>query len=217
MIRICSVSACYEASSLKENILRFIRSPLPIFVILGIAAGLRFANLYEWSLWEDEETTIYFSQHLDHSFPSSFPIFFILLNGLFRLTGISVEVGRLIPAAAGVLSVWLVYVCFKRLVSRETALLASLFLAINLGHLFWSQSIRYYVLVFAFQLLSMYWFIYGFESGKYRFLLFSCLAFALSLFSHSSAILLAPVYVVFLAFIQPHKLDARHFVQIGKI
>ena len=124
--------------------------------------------------------------------------YFFLLNHLFRLTGISVEIGRLIPAGVGVISVWLLYVCFKRYISRPTALLASLFLALNLGHIFWSQSIRYYALVFCFQLLSMFCFIRGFESGRARFFLLSGITLVFAIFSHSSAVLLALVYFLFI-------------------
>ncbi len=173
------------------------RSKWAIVLILVIAAGLRFWRLADWSLWEDEETTIYFSQHLSKPFPSSFPIFFMALKWIYDFTGIAVDAGRALPAIMGILAVWLTYICFRRLVSREAALLAALLIAINLGHLFWSQSIRYYTMVVVFQLMSIFWFLKGFETGRYRFLVLSNLALGLALLTHHTAVLLVPVFFGF--------------------
>src|SRR5262249_13437562 len=70
----------------------------------------------------------------------------------------------------------------------------------NLGHLFWSQSIRYFTLLLVFELLSVYWFLNGFDGGKYSLLLLSNVAFGLALLTHFSALLLMPVYVAYLFF-----------------
>jgi hypothetical protein len=168
-------------------------------LILGVAMGLRLLNISEWSLWEDEEGTIYYSQNTGKPFPNSFPIFFVALKGLFHFTGVSVGAGRLLTAFLGALSVWIIYFCFRRYVSRNVALLAALFLCLNLGHLFLSQSIRYYTLIFVFQLLSMYWFLDGFEKGSVLSLFLSNIAFLLALLSHFSAVLIAPVFVGYIA------------------
>ncbi|MBU4184674.1 MAG: glycosyltransferase family 39 protein [Proteobacteria bacterium] len=186
-------------NTIKGKLSQLFRSPWAIVLLLGIATVLRLWKISDWSLWEDEEATIYFSQHLGKPFPSSFPVFFLALNGVFRLTGVSVGAGRFLAAAMGVLSIYFLYACFRKWISREAAFLAGLLLAINLGHLFWSQSIRYYTMVLVLQLLSMYWFLEGFEQRKYRALILSNIAFAIALLTHFSAVLLAPVFVLFLA------------------
>ena len=198
-------------NTIKDKLSQFFRSPWTIVLVLGIATALRFWKISEWSLWEDEEGTIFFSQNLGMSFPSSFPVFFLALNGVFRLTGVSVGAGRFLAAAMGVLSIYFLYACFRKWISREAALLGGLILAINLGHLFWSQSIRYYTTVLALQLLSMYWFIEGFEQRKYRALILSNVFFLLALLTHFSAVLLAPVFVLFLALmIWNHESDGAY-------
>jgi hypothetical protein len=179
---------------------RLLGSPWAILVVVAAAVALRAWGVSEWSLWEDEETSVYFSQQLGKPFPRFFPLFFLALNGLYQLTGVSVAAGRMLAAAFGIASIGLVYATARRQFSREIALLASLLLALNLGHLFWSQSIRYFTLLFVLELLSMYWFLEGFERGKIGLLLLSNLAFALALWTHFSALLLMPVYVAYLFF-----------------
>jgi hypothetical protein len=178
---------------------RFLVSPWPLLVILAAALALRFWGLADWSLWEDEETSIYFSQQPSKPFPRFFPVFFLSLHGLYRATGVSVFAGRVLAAMFGIGSIVLVYALARRL-SREIALLAALLLALNLGHLFWCQSIRYFTLLLLFELLSMYWFLEGFERGSYKVLLLSNIAFGLALLTHFSALLLMPVYVAYLFF-----------------
>jgi 4-amino-4-deoxy-L-arabinose transferase-like glycosyltransferase len=169
--------------------------------VLGIAVALRLFMLGEWSLWEDEVGSIYYSLRLEKAFPSYFPLFFATLHGVFRLTGVSVLAGRLLCAALGMGSIVLTYACFRKLLSGPVALVAALFLTINLGHLFWSQSIRYYMMTLDFQLLSVYWFLVGFERGRSGALLLSNVAFACALLTHFTAVLLAPVYVAYLALV----------------
>jgi hypothetical protein len=195
----------------KNRLSTFLHSSWAILPILGIAIFLRFWKIAEWSLWEDEETTIYFSQNLNKPFPSAFPIFFVALNWLFRFTGTAAEAGRLLAAIMGVLGVWLLYICVRRLFSRKTALFAALLLTVNIGHLFWSQSIRYFTTVLCFQLLSIIWFHRGLESGKHRFWFLSISAFVFAILTHYSALLLAPVFVVYLILIMwQQKTEERH-------
>lgn len=178
---------------------RFLGSGWVLLVIFVTAVLLRGWGLAEWSLWEDEETSIYFSQNPGKPFPRFFPLFFLSLHGLYQITGVSVAAGRALAAGFGIISIALVYAISRRM-SREIALVAALLLAVNLGHLFWCQSIRYFTLLLVFELLSMYWFLEGFERGKFAFLFLSNVAFALALLTHFSALMLMPVYVAYLFF-----------------
>ena len=170
-----------------------------IVAVLAVAAILRVWRISEWSLWEDEMTSIYFAHNPERTFPKSFPIFFFILTGISRVTTIDELSGRLLAAFFGVLSIGLTFVFCRKFLDRSVALVAVALLTINLGHLFWSQSIRYYTLVLVFLLLSIYWFLEGFEEGKYHALLLSLLAFTLAMLTHFSALLLAPVFVAYLA------------------
>lgn len=171
----------------------------PLMVILSIAVFLRGWGLTEWSLWEDEETSIYFSQQTNKPFPRFFPLFFLILNELYQVTGVSVTAGRLLAAGFGMVNIILVYVLTRPL-SRAVALVATVLLVINLGHVFWCQSIRYFTLLLVFEMLSMYLFLEGFERGNKTLLVLSNVAFALALLTHFSALLLMPAYVAYLCF-----------------
>lgn len=177
---------------------RFLESPWAVASMLLLALLIRFYRAADWSLWEDEETSIYFSQQLDKPFARFFPLFFWALHGLYETTGVSVAAGRYACAALGVLSVWLTYTCVRTLTTRSIALGSAFLLTINLGHLFWSQSIRYFVLLFSFQLLSFFWFLLGLERGKIVWLLLSQFIYALCLLTHFSALLMTPVFIAYL-------------------
>lgn len=183
---------------MRRRLESFLASPPAVVLVLALAAALRFGKAGEWSLWEDEETSIYFSQNLDRAFPSFFPIFFAALRGLYRVTGVSVGAGRYFVATLGVLSLGLGYFCVRRLCDHAVALLTTLFLTLSLGHLFWSQSIRYYVLVFSLQLLALYWFFRGFEDDRPGDLVLANGALWLALLTHFSAALVMPVFVAHL-------------------
>ncbi len=180
---------------------RLSRGIWPLLIILVIAAAVRAWKLGEWSLWEDEEGSIYFSQNPSMPFPRFFPIFFLALRWVFGVTGVSVLAGRSLAAMIGVLGVGLVYVSFRRILPREERFLASLLVSLCIGHIFLSQSIRYYTTAFAFQMLAIMGFLEGFERKRIWPLLWSNLALVGALFSHFSAVLLAPVFVSYLVLV----------------
>jgi hypothetical protein len=186
-----------ESGKAPGAIARFLESPWAVAAILVVALALRFYRADRWSLWEDEETSIYFSQQLGKAFPRFFPLFFYALRGLYEITGVSVASARFVCATFGILSIYLTYSCIRKLTSREVALVAAFLLALNLGHLYWSQSIRYFIILFSFQLLSLYWFVDGMERGKLGLLLLSNLAFILCLLTHFSALLMTPVFIAY--------------------
>jgi hypothetical protein len=169
-----------------------------ILAVLALAALLRAWNITGWSMWEDEEGSLRLAQRPFVGFQGYFPVFFVALNKLLAVTGLSVGAARALPAMMGLVSVALTYFCFRRFVGAGAALLAALLIAVNLGHLFFSQSIRYYTTVLVFQMLSLYWFLDGFERDRLTSLLLANLAFVLALLTHFSAVLLAPVFIGYL-------------------
>lgn len=169
-----------------------------LLAVLAVAAALRAPGLGEWSLWEDEETSVHFSQRPEKPFPASFPIFFRLLGAAYDATGVGVLSGRALCAGLGLLSIGLAWYGYARTWSRPVGALAALLLAFSVGHVFWSQSVRYYILLFVFQALSLYWFFAGFERGRAWQLVLSNVALALGLWTHFSGALLMPVFVAYL-------------------
>jgi hypothetical protein len=170
-----------------------------VVAVLAAAAFTRFFMVGRWSLWLDEETSLYFSQHLTKSFATHAPVFFMLLRGLFEVTGVSVIAGRILAASLGVLSILLAYLLAARFISRPVGVLAAAFLVLSVGHLFWSQSIRYYILLLVFQIVSVYLFFDGFERNKPRQLALVSVFLLLGTLSHLSVALLFPVFPLYLA------------------
>jgi hypothetical protein len=169
-----------------------------LVAVLALAAALRAWNINYWSMWEDEEGSLRLAQQPFAGFPGFFPVFFVGLNRLLTITGMSIGAARALPVLMGLLSIALTYYCFRRFVGARAALVAALLLAVNMGHLFFSQSIRYYTTALVFQIVSLYWFLDGFERDRAVTLLLSHLAFVLALLTHFSAVLLAPVFVGYL-------------------
>lgn len=170
--------------------------------ILVAATAMRLYGLGEWSLWEDEETTIFFSHHPDQRFPRIFPVFFVLLGWLYDITGVSVLAGRLLAASFGILSLALTYAIARRFAGERVALVALVLVALSPGHLFWSQSIRYYGLALCLQLASIWLLLEGARRLMPVLSIASAATLALAVATHISALLLLPgqaAYLLWLA------------------
>ena len=96
-----------SASARTKAAARFLSSPWVVVAVLAFATLLRFWDVTQWSLWEDEETTVFFSQNLEKPFPSFFPIYFALLSWVYEITGVSVAAGRVFAALLGLLNIGL--------------------------------------------------------------------------------------------------------------
>jgi len=129
------------------------------WAILLAAGALRLFRLGDWSLWFDEETSIYFALNPHKPFPRAFPLYFWVLGRVFEAAGVSVYSARLISALAGIATLWLAWRCIRRFAGDEVALPALVLLVLSPGHLFWSQSIRYYTLLLVFQIASVHAFL----------------------------------------------------------
>jgi hypothetical protein len=179
------------------------------WAVLCAAACVRLLSVGEWSLWLDEETTIYFALNPDRPFPSSFPLYFWLLGALFDMTGVSVAAARLLTASIGIWTLWLLYRTATRFCGDQVALPALVLLSLSVGHVFWSQNIRYYVLLLAFQLLSIHAFLAAVDRPQIRAWAWAAVWFGLALASHLTAALLLPVYAAFVGWLVLHRASRR--------
>ncbi len=177
---------------------RWMQSWGALALVLLLAGVLRALGIGQWSLWQDEEMSVYFSQYQRHFFVQVFPPFFVLLGWLYELTGVSVAAGRALAGAFGLLSIGLTYGLCRKHGSPALGVIAALLLSVALGHLFWSQSVRYYTMLAAAGMGSLWLFFDGLEEGKYWKLISSGLLFVLALKIHFTAVLLLPVYVGYL-------------------
>src|ERR1044072_7589400 len=137
------------------------RMALYLVAVLALAALIRLIWLSKWSLWLDEETAIYHALNLKAAFPRCCPVYFYLLNGFFQISDQYTLAGRFLSTVFGLLSIWLMYEFLRRNISQSVGLVGALLIALNLYHVFWSQSVRYYTMLFAAEIAASLLFVEG--------------------------------------------------------
>lgn len=135
----------------------------PIIAILFIAAVLRFFHLDYQSVWLDEIHTIneanpaFGFREVSGALASGEqmpPLYFYIINILFKILGYSTWVLRSFSAVMGVLGVYYTYRLGREMLNKNTGLLAALLLAVNSFHIFYSQEGRPYIFLYLFTVLS---------------------------------------------------------------
>ncbi len=119
-----------------------------------------------------------------------------MLGRVFSAAGVSVYSARLISALAGIATLWLAWRCIRRFAGDEVAVPALVLLVLSPGHLFWSQSIRYYTLLLVFQIASIHAFLTALERRSLLWWSLTVGWLVLALLTNTTAALLVPVYVI---------------------
>ncbi|MEQ1630935.1 MAG: glycosyltransferase family 39 protein [Planctomycetota bacterium] len=176
---------------------------LALIAVLG--TWLRLLRLDAWSFWVDEAHT-----WRDATLPaevfwdcnrSYYPTSYLLLRWLLDVADpntLTEGMLRLPFAIAGAISVPVLALIGRPMVGRPSALLASLLLAINPWHIYWSQNARSYVLVFLFAMLTGGAFWIGVHRKNAAMLVLSVLALGLGISCHPTAGLVSAPLVVYL-------------------
>lgn len=148
----------------------FQSSYLYLFVIVIIAAGLRLYHLTYQSLWYDELHSVIgaspandISTIIEYCKKDQPPAFFILLHYWFKLFAYNDYYARLLAAIIGIAGVVAIFFMGKELSNTRTGLLASFITALNWFHLYYSQEVRFYGLLFLLTTLS---FLYLIRSAR---------------------------------------------------
>lgn len=133
--------------------------------ILGLATVLRVKGMIFQGFWFDELLTIRdtrpgtaFSDMFRLSANSNDmpPFFFVLSWGWFRLWGCTEFTGRLLPVLMGVAGVGAIYGLGQRLARPATGHIAAFLTAISTFHIYYSQELRPYSLLFLETCLSFW-------------------------------------------------------------
>jgi len=178
------------------------------FGILVVAAFLRLKGLNFQSLWGDELFSIY------HSSPdfSIFrivgvsrwdphpPLFLLLLHSWMKLFGYNEFSPRLFTAVIGILSVFPVVLLGKEIFNRQAGLIAGLLVSVNFYHLYYSQEVRPYILLFLFTTLSFLFFIKDLKEQGKKNRLFYVLYTILMLYTHYYGLFILLSQFIYLAF-----------------
>jgi mannosyltransferase len=178
---------------------------LQILVVLTLAGFvLRFWHLGYNSLWLDEAITHYFSSRTLYGIWLIFtggefnPPLFYWIEHFMLMLGNSEMILRIVPAAAGVLSIPVFYLVGKEFSGRNAGIIAAACAAFSPFLISYAQEARAYTLMVLFLALAMLFFFRGFKSAALTdwalFGVFSALAF----WSHFYAFVMVAALVLFM-------------------
>jgi uncharacterized membrane protein len=132
---------------------RKVAAPLLLLAVTLLGGGLRVYAIGQKGLWLDEAFSIWLGWH---RLPEMWgwiaqidqhpPLYYTLL-GLWMLLGDDAATVRLLSAAAGILTIPVVYLLGQRLAGQRTGLLTALVLAVSPFHVRFAQEARMYTLL----------------------------------------------------------------------
>ena len=166
-----------------------------VVAVLAFAAGVRLWHMQDESMWGDEwasykylhapDLQTFLTQERGED-PAMVPLYFVLEYYWARTVGDSVYAVRMLSVLFGVATVLMVYVLGRSLLDRTAGLVAALILAMLRPHIYFSQEIRMYALVWLLAVTSM-WLLHMTLYGKRATLWFALhnLANLLLLWTHA--------------------------------
>jgi hypothetical protein len=164
---------------------------LPLFVICGIAAALRFATLGIQSFDYDESFTVGIVSgslgHALHQIPiteSTPPLYYILAWRWAQLFGVSEAGLRSLSALLGTALMPVVFLIGRRLASQRAGLVAALLAAVSPFLVWYSQEARTYALLALLSALSFWVFVRALDDPQPRRLWLWALASSAAVLSH---------------------------------
>jgi uncharacterized membrane protein len=172
----------------------FFKENLPIISIVFLAFLLRFYKLDFQSFWLDELHTARESAmslkdlfYYLRTFDTHPPLFYLAEKCMILLFGSSEITLRFLPALAGTISVWAIYLLGKEFYNKHLGLTAALLTCVNFFHLSYSQEARQYIFLFLFVCLSFLFLVkfiktLSLKNGLY-YALFTLLALYFQYFS----------------------------------
>ena len=138
--------------TLKEGKLPGFRATVIVLLIL-LGLLLRIVRLPFQPLWWDEGYSVWFATHSLAQIAALTaqdihpPFYYALLHGWAALLGTGPAALRLLSVIVGVVTIPLLYLVARRMLSARAALLATLLLTISPLHIYYSQEVRMYGLV----------------------------------------------------------------------
>ena len=146
-----------------------------VFLLILLGLGLRLARLSFQPLWWDEGYSVWFATHPLAQMAALTaqdihpPLYYALLHGWTALLGASPAALRLLSVVVGVLTIPLLYLVARRMLSARAALLATFLLTINPLHVYYSQEVRMYGLValLSVGILAAAWRVFDTETRRH--------------------------------------------------
>jgi len=198
------------------------KSNYALFVILLVAAVLRFFHVDYQSVWLDEIHTLNEANpnlSLSGLYDAILgadphpPLYFIILNFVFKIFGYTTFVARMFSAVVGVAGIVGIYLLGKELFNSKAGIYASLLLAVNYFHLFYSQEARMYSLLFLTTTLSFYYLARFIKLPTLKSALIYGIFSTLMIYCHFFALFtLVSQYLILSFFVlNPHKTTGKKF------
>ncbi|OYU81331.1 MAG: hypothetical protein CFE23_04345 [Flavobacterium sp. BFFFF1] len=150
---------------MKVDFFNFIGRNKWILLIIAVGTAFRVFRLDFQSLWLDEIYTMNISNpklsllqmHKQILAREGFPHFYFLtLRGLYFLFGYTPVVARALSVAAGIGSIYAIYLIGKELLHKNVGLFAALLVSVNFYSIQSSQDARPYSLYFFFVIVSFW-------------------------------------------------------------
>jgi mannosyltransferase len=153
-----------------------------------VAAIVRFAMLTGQSFWFDEAQAVHEMQlsfgamlHAWSAYEPNPPLYFLLAWPWAQVLGTGEAAMRALPALLGTITVPLVYLCGRELVSRRAGLFAAALAALNPFLIWYATEAREYALLTALSAASVLWFARAWHGGGRRALVWWAIVSALAL------------------------------------
>jgi hypothetical protein len=164
-----------------------------LLVITLLGVGLRFYKLGEWSFWGDEMFTLGTAQD---GFTTSLTT--RLVHLITSLLGVNEWNARLVPALVGVVTIPVLFFFVTRLFGSNVGMISSALLAVSTWHIYWSQNVRFYVMLLLFYTIALFSFYLAMEKDRPGYLLLSLVFLGLAAMERMLALILIPVIISYL-------------------
>jgi tetratricopeptide (TPR) repeat protein len=182
-----------QGDNMKSGVLGWRGWALMLILLLG--AGLRFYQLAADGLWADEIITATFLQEPSLADASSNlmgrngrPLFLAMTYPLISVSQNEFWL-RFPSVLCGVLTIAIAYKIGQLLFGRREGLLSALLLAMSPLHVHYSQEFRSYALLVCLSLLSLYFLLRAWRTGRWHWWVGFALASILNLYTHYTAFL----------------------------
>ncbi len=162
-----------------------------LLLVCLLGCFLRFYKINFQSLWLDELYTIIptnpgnsIASLIEYCYRDQPPLFFLYCQLMFKIFGYNEVVGRLSSATVGLLAIPSVYLLAREFSNRPTSVFAALLVSINYFHIYYSQELRFYSLLFLLTTLSYLFFVRAFKNPKRVNFIFYVITSVALLYTH---------------------------------
>jgi len=173
-----------------------------IWIILVIAALIRFTGLTKRDFWYDEAFTGIavkeswqgmFSMITNDVHP---PLYYATLKIFASFFNYSVVGIRIYSAIFGVLAIWALYLFTKELFNKKAAIFAAILATVSPIAIQYSQEARMYSMLVALVLFAAYFLVRALKTNQQKYYILWGLFVGLSALTHYMGIIFSPLYLL---------------------